>query len=178
MTAPSSTVQPFKEPQSFPPEDWQTTIITATVKTMEITSQTSCSPYCDVIQEQTRKTGQRRKAMCFLCICVLLCFKCIFQCLCLRKDIFLTVQVQRDVCNFPFCTQNNVTYQISLFLLYAFSCCASIFNGVHFINVYWNGFTASPEMLWNCNKKLLCCWWVLYFALRYKRMFFIPWKLK
>lgn len=34
------------------------------------------------------------------------------------------------------CPQNNVTYQISLFPLYAFSYCARIFKVVHFINVY------------------------------------------
>lgn len=97
---PTSTMQPLKEPQSS--EDWHTTLITAAAETMEITSQTSCSPYCDVIQGATRNTGQKGKAMCFLCICVMSCFKCIFQCLCLRKDIFLTVEIQRDVCNFHF----------------------------------------------------------------------------
>lgn len=83
-----SAMQPFREPQSFPPEDWQTTLITAAVKTMEITSQTSCSPYRDVVPEQPG-TAQKGKAMCFLCICVLLCFKGIYSVCMLKKIHFL-----------------------------------------------------------------------------------------
>lgn len=54
------------------------------------------------------------------------------------------------------CTLNNVTYQISLFPLYAFSYCASIFKVVHFINVYWNESASLPALqCFETNKKLL-----------------------
>lgn len=47
------------------------------------------------------------------------------------------------------CTEINVTYQISLFLLYAFSYCARIFTPVRFYNCIWKweSFTASPLKL-------------------------------
>lgn len=48
-------------------------------------------------------------------------------------------------------THNNVTYQISLFLLHAFSYCANIFKGVHFINVFWNGGAPLPDL--KCSEK-------------------------
>ena len=64
-----------------------------------------------------------------------------------------TVEVQRDCVQFPLsgvlCTEINVTYQISLFLLYAFSYCARIFTLVRFYNCIWKweSFTASPLKL-------------------------------
>lgn len=58
-------------------------------------------------------------------------------------------------------TQNNVTYQISLFLFYAFSYSANIFKVVHFINVFWTGSASLPALKWSetatTDRKLLCC---------------------
>lgn len=85
------------------------------------------------------------------------------QCLCFRLDVFSMAEIRRDTCNFALLecsvTQNNVTYQISVFLPSA--TVPGIFKAVHFIKSCWNG-NASLPTLWHALKaqqQTLCCWW-------------------
>lgn len=55
---------------------------------MERTAQTSCYPTV-TWQGATRNTTQKGEALCFLCICVVSCFRCKFQCFMLKKRHFL-----------------------------------------------------------------------------------------
>lgn len=143
---------------------------------MEITSQTSCLPYRDVIQEQPGTLVRKGKQ----------CASCAFV-LCYALNVYFSVyvrKIQRDVCNFYFRSALYTKYcHISNLIVppLCLQLLCRIFKEVHFINVYWNGSASlpNPEMLWNCNNKqeMIVLLVALNFALKYKECFSSPGKL-
>lgn len=160
---------------------------------METTSQTSCSPYRDVIQERPG-TLVRQGKQCASCAFVLRYALNVHFSVYVKKGKEKRRHFLNSVEGWVQCftsgllsTHNNATYQIPLFLLFAFQLLCQYFQSGTFYKciLKWRCFTASHEMFWNCDKKkqhttekevtVAVCRCVIPFE-RQKNMYFIPGK--